>query len=169
MRAAQALDLLTRRFNVGPVDRVRRQRLSVPVAAATIAAAPLSPPGRAADPREAGNRRAATARPGADSRDAPRGVSSGAAVAPERARRSRAWPPAGEPDTARERYGGRAPRPRPGAGERIDSGGRGVLPEPPRRRGEGGRGTGSLGSRRLAADLRRARPGPSPGASSWRG
>ena len=66
---------------------------------------------------------------------------------------------------ARERDVGllprRAPRPRPGAGERLDGGGRGVLPGPPHRRAEPGRGTNGPGPRRLPADRRQSGPGAS--------
>ena len=53
----------------------------------------------------------------------------------------------------------RAPRPGPGAGERLDGGGRGVLPDQPRRRAEPGRRTDGPGPRGLPADGRRSRPG----------
>ena len=54
----------------------------------------------------------------------------------------------------------RTSRPGPGAGERVDDGGRGVLPGPPRQGAEPGRGTDGPGPGRLPADRRRSRPGP---------
>ena len=47
---------------------------------------------------------------------------------------------------------------RAGVGERVDDGGRGVLPDPPRRRAEPGRRTDGPGPRRLPANRRRSRP-----------
>ena len=53
-----------------------------------------------------------------------------------------------------------APRPGPGTRERCAGGGRGVLPRPPRRRAQSGRGeTDGPDPRRLPADRRQSGPG----------